>query len=134
MPTSADLVVVVAETAFDPSQLGAQLGCRPERLETVAAAVGLLIEQVRGPGRLGVLLTENGMLALCAANRHRGVRAALGASPELARQAVRALGANLLVVDPAGRTLDELAGTLRAFTEDGPRECPSQHRRTLEEP
>ena len=122
---SADLVVVVAEMVFDPSQRVVYSGRRPEPLETVAAAVELSIEQVPRPGTAGSAAhRERDAGPLRGESPSRRPRG-MGASQELARQAVRTLGPNLLVVDPAGRTLDELAATLRAFTEGGPRECPN---------
>ena len=51
--------------------------------------------------RCGVLLTSQAAAAVCLANRRRGVRATMGYSLASAAAATAAIGANLLVLDPA---------------------------------
>jgi hypothetical protein len=61
---------------------------------------------------------------LCLANRRSGVRAALGAEPAGVRRAVESIGANLLVLDVAGKSLFQQLKIVREFVAPGPRCCP----------
>ena len=80
---------------------------------------------------LAVLLTSDAEAALCLANRHRGVRAVGAGSASAVARSATAVGANLLIADPAGRSMHELAKMVRAFVRGGCRTCPDSLRTAL---
>ena len=71
----------------------------------LASVIEELGDEVRKGGKLGLLITGAVDLALCLANRRAGVRAVRGAESECVRRAVESIGANLLVLDLAGKSL-----------------------------
>ena len=73
---------------------------------------------------LGLLWTRHTAAGLCLANRHAGVRAVLASGVPATAAAVAAVGANVLVVDPAVGTAYEKKQILRDFCLGGIRECP----------
>ena len=73
---------------------------------------------------LGLLWTRHTAAGLCLANRHAGVRAVLATGVSATAAAVSAVGANVLVVDPAVGTAYEKKQILREFCLGGIRECP----------
>lgn len=86
------------------------------------------LSAVLGPRqRLGVLLTHDVAAAVCLANRHANVRAALAASVEEVRSAVAQIHANLLVVEPR---LGDFAvrRIVQEFLRTGPRDAPAAWR------
>jgi hypothetical protein len=105
------------------------------------APAGLLqmIDDLAGrlaePAAIGVLLTADPTAAACLANRLAGVRAmaagdagtmnALGA-------AAQAIGANLLIVDPAGRGPFAMKQLIDRFCQGAPRDCPERWRGRLD--
>ena len=125
------LVMAASETSYDPAPLLAQTGGELLTAGTLAKAIEALAERIRGRNQLGVLLTGQIAAAVCLANRRQGVRAAVGGSLPMIRDAVQSVAANLVVIDPAGRTLTELAKMVREFLRDGPRECPLAYRDIL---
>ncbi len=94
-----------------------------------------LARQLAAPATVGLLLTSEPAAAVCLSNRLVGVRAmaagdagtltALGAT-------ARAIGANLLVVDPAGRGLHAMKQLIDRFCQGAPRACPPQWRGRLD--
>ena len=98
----------------------------------LACVVSRLTETVSGGKQLGLLLTGQPAAALCLANRRPSVRAALATGPQCVTAAVDSIGANMLVVDPAGRSLFELVTMARRFTSPGQRTCPAPWREALE--
>jgi len=122
---TGSLLVGLAETNFDATKLVARLretGVEVEQLArtglaTVSAEIG---EGVALSGKLGLILTGNGSAAACLANRRRGVRAVLASRIEDVERAVKTMGANLLVVEPARVSLFELRRSVEAFCR-GPR-------------
>ncbi|MBI1901141.1 MAG: hypothetical protein HYS13_08530 [Planctomycetia bacterium] len=99
------LALGVAETNFSPAALVSALQRRGISIQHVARSglagvVADLVDLVGKSGHLGLLLTSESAAAVCLANRHRGVRAATAASVDETREAIAAIGANLLVVDP----------------------------------
>jgi len=128
---ASPLLIAVAETDFDPSPLLAQVAGTSIPGKDLVASVRELAKRVRGDTKLGVLLTSRKAPALCLANRFPGVRAALGDNVGMVREALESVAVNLLVVDPANRGLADLAGTLREFSQGGPRACPPEFREVL---
>ncbi|MFV1967403.1 MAG: hypothetical protein ACC628_18390 [Pirellulaceae bacterium] len=130
-PGNATLVIARADTNYDASALLRQVGGASIEASGLVAAVETLAERVPDDRQVGVLLTARTAPALCLANRHSGVRAALGGSAGMVRDAVQSMGANLLVIDPANRSLTDLANTLREFIRGGIRNCPAEFREIL---
>ena len=125
----AGLVLGVAETKSDPAALIVALGREGPLFEQLArSGLASVIEEsgdeVRKGGKLGLLITSAVDLALCLANRRAGVRAVRGAEPDSVRKAVESFGANLLVLDPAGKSLFQSLRIVREFASSGPRVCP----------
>jgi len=98
--------------------------CLIEATEKLAAAIRAHC--------LGVLWTRHAAVGLCLANRRAGVRAVLATSVRATAAAVAAVGANVLVVDPAAGTLYERKQVLREFCLGGLRECPGEFREVLD--
>ena len=69
-----------------------------------------------GDGRGALLLTDEAALALYLAYQTPRVRAALAEGPDAAARAVRSIGVNLLIVEPAGKSialLKQIGATFR---------------------
>lgn len=69
-----------------------------------------------GDDRGGVFLTDNAAVAVWQACRQKGIRAASAETCDGVDRAVRQLGLNLLVIEPAGKSIalmKQLCGTLR---------------------
>jgi hypothetical protein len=94
-------------------------------------AVQKLAECVSDDRKLGVLLTTRTAPAICLANRLPRVRAALGGSADMVREAVMSVGANLLIIDPTDRPLVDLTNTLQEFLHGGARQCPAEFQNVL---
>ena len=79
-------------------------------------------------------LAGTGLLpdSLCLANRHRGVRAVLAGTPATTRQAVAAVGANVLVVEPEGKSVFEMQRTAAELYRNWPRSCPRHLKKLLD--
>jgi len=137
-PRPAPLVVGTAATDRDPEawvKAAEQSVGAARRLATgeLTAVVEELVGAVTSAPVLAVLLTGQPAAALCLANRYAGVRAAWGTDQRAVKHAVDSIGANVLVVDPAGRSLFEIGTIVRQFAEGGPRECPAAYRGILHE-
>lgn len=108
------LVLAVAATAYEPAALSAALARRSIRIEQIAR-VGLtgvidsLIERIALGGERALLLTGEPEVAVCLANRRRGVRAVACGCHSSAKRALRKVAANLLVIDPRGKSSHELS-------------------------
>jgi hypothetical protein len=76
-------------------------------VRSIAACLG------RGTCRAAVLFCDDPELACCVANKVAGIRAAAVHSVGQAARALQFLGANLLVVEMAGRTFFEFKELLR---------------------
>jgi hypothetical protein len=68
---------------------------------------------------------------MCLANRQRGVRAVSGADAAAVAAAATAVGANLLVVDPAAAGFFQLKQMAAEFCRGGVRACPAVFRDRL---
>jgi hypothetical protein len=123
------LAVAVCETSWDPAalvRLVAPLAAGIERLAKtgLASVVAELTDTVVKDGRLGLLLSGKPDVACCLANRRPSVRAAVARDRDEVAQAVRNLGMNLLVVDPARRSLFQLGQMVKQFLQAGAAQCP----------
>ena len=76
-------------------------------LETIAASTS--------QGQLAVLLTNTPSSAVIAANRNPQIRAAVGFNFPAVRRAVDEAGANLLAIDPSGRSNTQVVGLINEF-------------------
>ena len=123
------LSIGVAETMYDPSPLVRAVYDRFAVVEQLArtglvTVVDELTAEVARGGNLGLLFTGHLATAACLANRQRGVRAATAASTSEVVAAVDELGGNLLIVDPAQKSLSLLKQMVTAFASSGTRNCP----------
>lgn len=130
------LVLVAAGSPVDPAPLVGALSnegieIQEHRSDCLIAATDQLAGEIARPDTLGLLLTRHTAAGLCLANRLRGVRAVLGTDPRAAAAAAAAVGANLLVVDPAAVSLFQLKQIVTEFCRAGTRPCPEVLQRRL---
>jgi hypothetical protein len=94
-----------------------------------------LARQLAGPATIGLLLTSEPAAAVCLSNRLAGLRAMAAGDAETMSAlgaAARAIGANLLIVDPAGRGPFVMKQLIDRFCQGAPRACPPQWRGRLD--
>jgi hypothetical protein len=99
--------------AFRRSMLDDAAAAWRELGGSVEEAAGWVSE---GPGRGALVLAEEASVAVFRGCRVEGVRAASAEEPGAVARAVRALGVNLLVVEPSGKSiplLRQMAATFR---------------------
>jgi hypothetical protein len=130
------LVIGVTDTAFDPAALLHMVSPAASSVERlaktgVATVVAEVAEAVTKEGRLGLVFSGQPHVAACLANRRPGVRAAVARDREEVAQAVGSLSLNLLVVDPASRSLFQLGQMVKQFLDAGPRGCPADLKQQL---
>jgi ribose 5-phosphate isomerase RpiB len=123
------ILLVVGRTRHDPAavvQMLAQEGVnvQTETADCMIASTDKLAAAVAPGQSLGLLWTRHAAAGLCLANRHAGVRAVLATGVSATAAAVAAVGANVLVVDPAVGTAYEKKQILRDFCLGGIRPCP----------
>ena len=130
------LFVGVADSTFCPAALVRGLAKHGVQVQQVASA-GLvpvtqeLSEQVALSGSLALLLTASTAAAVCVANRRRGVRAIQAGTMEQLVAGIEAIGANLLILDPAATSYFQLQRTITRFCDPAPRNCPKHLNGTL---
>ncbi len=125
------LVLATAETDFDTAWLIRLLARKGVRSEPIArsglvSAMGELAERVRMNGELGLMLCDCAAAAICLGNRHKGVRAVWGADRAATAKAARAVGANLLAIEPAGKGPFEIVQIVESFLAAGGGACPER--------
>jgi ribose 5-phosphate isomerase RpiB len=125
----AKTVLVVVGTAGALERSATELEPLVGRVDRFAAAdlptaIRQLAREVTSGGRPGVLLTDQPVAAHCLANHVRGVRAAWAVDLESLRQAVRTIGANLLVVDVNRGSVADRATLVQEFVASGDPACP----------
>lgn len=131
------LAVGTAETNYDAANLIQAIvreGTTVERLAKtgLVQVVRELGDEAAKGGKLGLLLTSEAAAALCLANRRPGVRAVAATSVVATLRAVRSVGANMLVVDPAGRGAFEMQRIVSQFVAGGPYACPAEYAKELD--
>ncbi|MFZ5831506.1 MAG: hypothetical protein ACOY3P_15590 [Planctomycetota bacterium] len=109
--------------------LGLQLV--PAEGACVIAAVDRLAEEVTQAKTVALLVTRYGAAASCLANRKPGLRAIVAHDAEAVARDARMVGANLLIVDPAGLGLHRLRKAVAEFTRDGIATVPETFRKQL---
>jgi hypothetical protein len=134
--TAKRVTLGIAETTFDPAALVGELtrdGWQVERLPQVGlvSVSDELCEQVVKGGVRGLLITEQTAAALCLANRHRGVRAALAGDPVSLAATIEQVAPNTLVVDPRGKSQFAWKRLLKTWSDAGERACPEHLKKTL---
>ncbi len=130
-PSPRNLVLGVAETRFEPAALIGCLSRHTVRCEQIAriGLAGLIDEmssRVSLSGDRAVLFTGEPDIALCLANRQRGVRASQSRCVASARRAKQSLGMNLMVIEPTGQSMFQLEQILKEFC-DGELKCPARY-------
>jgi len=130
------LVVTVVGSRFDARALtraiqseGIEIESR--RADCVISATDQLAGDVGRPNTAGVVLSEHPAVALCLANRHRGVRAIWGIDADAVDVEAAAVGANLMVVNPEAARVFQFARMVHRFCRGGPRACPKDLRDRL---
>lgn len=126
-----------AETNYESAQLIDALAreriCIEPLAQTgLAHVIDELGDEITKGGKPAVLLTSKPAVALCLANRRRGVRAVMAQTVAATMQVLRAAGGNLLVVDPADRSWFELKRLVGQFVAGAPYPCPAEYRSQLE--
>lgn len=98
----------------------------------LVTVVDELADLVTKGGYLGLLFSQQSISALCLANRHGGVRAAAAVDRDAVREALDAVGVNLLIVNPARTPIGELNRVATYFCREGPKPCPEVLKTRLE--
>jgi hypothetical protein len=119
-PASGRLVIARAETNFETAGLMAALmrdgiNVAQTRNMNLVEAVDELCRHVASRSAWGLLATSQTAAALCLANRQRAARAALATSVRAVADAVASVAPNLLVVDPAGKSMFEIGQLVRTW-------------------
>ncbi|MDZ4817725.1 MAG: hypothetical protein SGJ20_01995 [Planctomycetota bacterium] len=129
------IVLGLADTKYEPAkliQLLRQQGTQSERVANsgLLSVMDELSDRVAINGELAILLTGRAQAAVCLANRQRGVRAIVAAQQNDISDGIKLLGANMIVINPAGRSQFELRRMVELFCRPESRDCPTdlQHR------
>jgi hypothetical protein len=130
------LVVGLAATAYEPSALVRAIAPLVAGVERLASTglIGVIEEMcaaVSKSGCLGLLFSGERDAALCLANRTRGVRTSGAVDRHAVARAVASVGANLLVIDPAGSNSFQIKQAVQEFVRGGERVCPAALRERL---
>ena len=121
---------------YDPSPLLTMLRREgvPVELETATcliATTDALTAEVRQGDTVGLILTREPAVALCLANRHAGVRAAVGLDALQVAADLAATGGNVLAVDWSRRTLFQIKQMTSELCRGAPRACPEKLKQRL---
>lgn len=134
--TTLRLLVVAARTKLDPKLLantlqneGINVNC--QLTDCILDATDRLAGELAKNDALGLLLTPHTAAAMCLANRLSGVRAILGSEGNDVEADARAVGANLLIIDPRSVSLFKLSRMAGDFFRGGLRTCPEIFRKRL---
>lgn len=136
-PTAALLLaLVVHRGAGDATKVIAALAGEPvvvrqESLDCLIAASQRLAGVAVAGNGLGLLLTRHTPAAICLANRLQGVRAVLATDVAPTAAAAAAIGANLLVADPAAMGPVRLKRIVLDYCRAGARPCPKVFEKEL---
>lgn len=118
---SLELVTFACETPLDLVELAglaakSDVRCRLANAVPHAELAGFLASLAGGTSpQRSICFTSQNTLVLCAANRHPQLRAAAANCSCCVREAAGAIGANLLVVNPKGKSLHQLSQLVREF-------------------
>jgi ribose 5-phosphate isomerase RpiB len=98
---------------------------------SLAAAVERIADKLKQAESQAIILTRQTHAALCLANRHKCVRAVFVEQSKDVHSVFRAIGANVLVVDPQSRNRQEVKNIVQEFQSGGPWPIPPQLRAAL---
>jgi hypothetical protein len=115
------LITAVRRALLDAPEGWQELG------ESLEEAVGWVAEagaSSEAEGRGALVLTDEASVAVYRACRVPGVRAAAAVEPHAVARAVRALGVNVLVVEPAGLSIALIRQLATTFRRAGGPVCP----------
>jgi hypothetical protein len=134
--TAAESVIAVVDAAVCIDQLAKELereGLATTRMgaKGLLEAVREMTEVLRGGRSRGVLVTARAAAAVCLANRQRGLRAVEACGEAVDEHRWQSVGANLLVVDPTGRSRFGLTQLAKQFLLAETAECPAELREAL---
>ena len=110
----------------------------PVEVGSDPASTAAAVKHVAGEAKAGrvtgaILAVERGAAAMVMANRCASLRAVLGTCLDSVDQAIRRVGANVLVLEHAHRTLSEMRNIIRRFTSAQSRDVPPDVERQLRE-
>jgi len=130
------VILVTHGPKHDPAPLvqvlaGEGFAVESRRADCLIAATDQLAGELRPGGALCVLLTRHAAAAVCLANRLAGVRAVRATTADEAIADAEAVGANLLVIDPAAQGPFPTRQMALRFLGAGPRVCPEVFRQRL---
>jgi hypothetical protein len=133
---ATNAVVAAAETTFDAAGFVSSLRQRGATVSLAGAGeitrvISQLTTDILRSQHIALLLTDQPALAVCLANRTRGARAFSADNEEDVRRGMAAIGANLLVLEPRGRSLFQLTRLAAAFIDAESHECPAAYREAL---
>ena len=117
--------------ARESNLLTVEIGSYPASTAAAVKHVALEVKSGRVAG--AILAVERGAAAMVMANRCPSLRAVLGTCLDSVDQAVRRVGANVLVLEHAHRTLTEMRNMICRFTSAQSRDVPTDVARQLEE-
>lgn len=133
------IVGIVGANESQAESLLRLLARGPISVERIAAKdlpamIDELARSLAGPSAIGLLLTSDAAAAVCLANRLAGVRAMAAGTETLTAlsASARAIGANLLIIDPVGRSPFAIKPWIDRFCAGAPRACPPQWRGRLD--
>ncbi|MGM0490480.1 MAG: hypothetical protein ACQESR_27460 [Planctomycetota bacterium] len=126
--TAANLTIVRCASSNDAARAMTTLplptGAVEQRQDELSAAVSYSTQAVHDSGHASVLVTDQALAAVCLLNRSAHVRAAPAGTVEEVREAISAIGVNVLVVDPRRMTANQWNVIIEAFRKDLPHPCP----------
>ena len=129
-PCGAAKAAILAH-ARDANLLPVEIGADPASTAAAVKHVALEVKSGRVTG--AVLAVGHGAAAMVMANRCASLRAVLGTCLDSVDQAVRRVGANVLVLEHSHRTLMEMRNMVRRFTTAQVRDVPPDVERQLQE-
>jgi ribose 5-phosphate isomerase RpiB len=109
-----------------------------EVIEPVGGRSGIVAATRRLCGKVarrevakGVVLAQDGAVPVCVANKHNGIRAALGVNIPMVEEAARSLGVNLLVLEYPTLTTYQMRQMIERLLA-GPTAAPPETSATIE--
>jgi hypothetical protein len=128
------LALAAVDTDFAPAEMLRtlnQTGLTAQTIEpmNLIETIHRLATLLASPTNRAVLFTSRPAAAICLANRRSEVRAALAYSAAAVDEAIKQIGANLLVVRPAEHSRHQLRRLVIAYARSPRGECPAELRR-----
>jgi ribose/galactose isomerase len=130
------VVLTVLGSRIDATALADGLGRQGmtvglQRFECLVRATDDMARRLPDAGTTGVLLSNHGAVAMCLANRQRGVRAVLASDEDRTATDAVSVGANVLVLEPRRMPPEAMQQIVTAFCRQGPGKCPEALRDRL---